>query len=99
MNVAYGSAYVDRIEAALHGGRSRRMATAFAQRADAYRARLATLDAQIRDRLAAVPQADRAVVSFHDAFPYFAAAYGLTIVGTVVDAPGPGSERRRDRRR
>ncbi len=32
---------------------------------------------------------------FHDAFPYFAAAYGLTIDGTIVDAPGPGPERRR----
>ena len=28
------------------------------------------------------------IVSFHDAFPYFAAAYGLTVVGTIVDAPG-----------
>ena len=64
------------------------MAPVFAERADAYRTQLATLDTQIRDRLAAVPEADRAVVSFHDAFPYFAAAYGLTIVGTVVDAPG-----------
>jgi manganese/iron transport system substrate-binding protein len=27
-------------------------------------------------------------VSFHDAFPYFAAAYGLEVVGTIVDAPG-----------
>ena len=63
-------------------------ADAFAARATAYRASLADLDAQIRERLAAIPAADRAVVSFHDAFPYFAAAYGLTIVGTVVDAPG-----------
>jgi ABC-type Zn uptake system ZnuABC Zn-binding protein ZnuA len=28
------------------------------------------------------------VVSFHDAFPYFAAAYDIEIVGVVVDAPG-----------
>jgi zinc/manganese transport system substrate-binding protein len=28
------------------------------------------------------------VVSFHEAFGYFASAYGLTIVETVVDAPG-----------
>ena len=41
-----------------------------------------------RGRLAALPAADRVVVSFHDAFPYFAAAYGLTIVGSIVDAPG-----------
>ena len=34
------------------------------------------------------PADRRNVVSFHDAFPYFAAAYGMTIVGTVVDAPG-----------
>ena len=41
-----------------------------------------------RARLAAIPERDRTVISFHDAFPYFAAAYGLTIDGTVVDAPG-----------
>ena len=87
MNVAYGSKYVDRIEAALKAADPADDAL-FSQRADAYRARLAALDTQIRDRLAAVPAADRAVVSFHDAFPYFAAAYGLTIVGTVVGAPG-----------
>ena len=87
MNVAYGSKYVDRIEAALTAAHPADGAL-FSQRADAYRTRLAALDTQIRDRLAAVPEADRAVVSFHDAFPYFAAAYGLTIVGTVVDAPG-----------
>jgi ABC-type Zn uptake system ZnuABC Zn-binding protein ZnuA len=27
-------------------------------------------------------------VSFHDAFPYFADAYGLTIDGTIIAAPG-----------
>ncbi len=87
MNVADGTKYVDRIEAALTAVHPADGAL-FSQRANAYRTRLAALDTQIRDRLAAVPQADRAVVSFHDAFPYFAAAYGLTIVGTVVDAPG-----------
>jgi ABC-type Zn uptake system ZnuABC Zn-binding protein ZnuA len=87
MNVAYGERYVDRIATALaaadpaHAGE-------LGERADAYRAELATLDGAIRDRLAAVPADRRNVVSFHDAFPYFAAAYGLTVVGTVVDAPG-----------
>jgi ABC-type Zn uptake system ZnuABC Zn-binding protein ZnuA len=38
--------------------------------------------------MTAVPEADRTIISFHDAFPYFAAAYGLTVDGTVVDAPG-----------
>ena len=36
----------------------------------------------------ALPADHRRVVSFHDAFPYFARAYGLEIVGVVVDAPG-----------
>lgn len=87
MNVAYASKYVDAIEAALTAIDPGH-ADAIAARATAYRAQLAALDGEIRDRLAAVPVADRSVVSFHDAFPYFAAAYGLAIVGTVVDAPG-----------
>lgn len=87
MNVAYAERYVDRIEAAL--------ATADPPHADryrasvgAYRARLASLDAEIRGRIGSLPPARRVVVSFHDAFPYFAEAYGLTIVGSIVDAPG-----------
>ncbi len=87
MNVAYGARYVDRIEAALTAADPAHAAD-LAARADAYRAQLETLDGTIREQLAAVPPSDRNVVSFHDAFPYFAAAYGLTIVGTVVDAPG-----------
>ena len=27
-------------------------------------------------------------MTFHDAFPYYARAYGITIVGTAVPAPG-----------
>jgi ABC-type Zn uptake system ZnuABC Zn-binding protein ZnuA len=46
-----------------------------------------TLDAQVRSELATVPGRPL-VVSFHDAFPYYARAYGLTVVGTVVRAPG-----------
>jgi ABC-type Zn uptake system ZnuABC Zn-binding protein ZnuA len=54
----------------------------------AYDAELADLDGWIRDRIATVPVADRKLVSFHEAFPYLARAYGLEIVGVVVDAPG-----------
>ncbi len=50
--------------------------------------RLADLDGWIREQLGAIPAANRRVVSFHDAFPYYARAYGLEIVGTIVDAPG-----------
>ena len=87
LNVAYASRYVDRIEAALAQADPAN-AAANGAAADAFRARLATLDAEIRAVIAALPEPSRVVVSFHDAFPYFAAAYGLTIVGTIVDAPG-----------
>jgi len=36
----------------------------------------------------AIPDSERRVVSFHDAFPYFAAAYDLEIVGVLVESPG-----------
>jgi ABC-type Zn uptake system ZnuABC Zn-binding protein ZnuA len=64
-----------------HAGRYR-------ERAAAYDQRLVTLHAAIRDQLASIPADERKVISFHDAFPYFARAYGLEIVGTIVDAPG-----------
>jgi ABC-type Zn uptake system ZnuABC Zn-binding protein ZnuA len=87
LNVGYASKYVDRIEAALAAA-APADAAAFRASADTYRATLATLDADIRDRLGALPTGRRVVVSFHDAFPYFAAAYGLDIVGSIVDSPG-----------
>lgn len=60
----------------------------YGRRRDAYVARLRTLDREVRDSLGALPEANRVIVSFHDAFPYFARAYGLRVVGTVVSAPG-----------
>jgi zinc/manganese transport system substrate-binding protein len=45
----------------------------------AYLARLAALDAWVREQLARVP-AERRVVTSHDAFGYFAAAYGLRVL-------------------
>jgi ABC-type Zn uptake system ZnuABC Zn-binding protein ZnuA len=87
LNVAYASKYVDRIETALAAA-DPADAASFRTAADAYRARLAALDEQARVRIGALAPASRVVVSFHEAFPYFAAAYGLTVVGSIVDAPG-----------
>ena len=56
--------------------------------AAAYRARLSDLDASVRQQVATIPAANRKLVAFHDAFPYYARAYGITIVGVAVDAPG-----------
>jgi ABC-type Zn uptake system ZnuABC Zn-binding protein ZnuA len=87
LDVAYAISYVDRIAAALSevdpDG-----AEGYFQRASDFGAVLEELDAFVRDELASIPTGQRRVVSFHDAFPYFASAYGLEIVGTVVEAPG-----------
>jgi ABC-type Zn uptake system ZnuABC Zn-binding protein ZnuA len=87
LNVAYAELYVKRIVTALQAAAPAKQA-AFQASGDAYLARLASLDAEIRAQIATIPAANRKLVSYHDAFPYFAAAYGLTIVGTVVPAPG-----------
>lgn len=87
LDVRYAMRYVERIIDALATARPEEAATIRSSGA-AYLARLEALDREIRDRIAAIPASDRSIVSFHEAFPYFAAAYGLTIVGTIVDAPG-----------
>lgn len=48
-----------------------------ASRANAYVARLEALDGWVRERMAPVPEARRVVVTSHDAFAYFGAAYGV----------------------
>ncbi len=87
MNVRYAMKYVERIvEGLATAGPAD--ATRFRAGGAAYLERLDALDVEIRNRMAKIPEDDRLIVSFHEAFPYFAAAYGLTIVGTIVDAPG-----------
>ena len=87
MDVTYAETYVDRIAAELKSV-DPADAAGFDARAAAYRARLDSLDASIRARIATIPQANRKLVTFHDAFPYFAREYGITIVGVAVEAPG-----------
>jgi zinc/manganese transport system substrate-binding protein/manganese/iron transport system substrate-binding protein len=49
---------------------------------------MTALGGELRAQFEAVPPADRKIVSFHDAMPYFARAFGLEIVGSIVSAPG-----------
>ena len=51
-----------------------------------YRSRLETLDQPLREGLEDLPRRD--IVTFHEAFPYFAAAYGLHVVAVVSKEPG-----------
>jgi ABC-type Zn uptake system ZnuABC Zn-binding protein ZnuA len=87
LNVEYASKYVGRIVEALAAADPEDAAVYLANGA-AYQATLAKLDAWVREQIATIPEANRKLVSFHEAYPYYAAAYGLEIVGTIVAAPG-----------
>ena len=51
-----------------------------------FRNRLEQLDLLLREGLKDLPSRD--IVTFHEAFPYFAAAYGLNVVAVVNKEPG-----------
>jgi len=67
-------------------------APAYRENAAAYLTRLAALDAEIRSEIETIPAACRKIVTNHDVFGYYAAAYGLTIVGSII--PSTSSEAR-----
>jgi len=50
------------------------------QRATDMTARIDALDARVRSDLAAIPRAQRRVITSHDAFGYFAASYGVDML-------------------
>jgi ABC-type Zn uptake system ZnuABC Zn-binding protein ZnuA len=87
LNVAYAQKYVEKLVQTLKEVDPDDAADYDANGA-AYLQRLTDLEAFVVQQMATVPEENRRVVSFHEAFPYFAAAYGLEIVGTVIDAPG-----------
>ncbi len=60
-------------------------AEAIAANRDAYLARLATLDDELAAGLAELPRKD--IITFHEAFPYFAQAYGLNVAAVVNREP------------
>lgn len=87
MDVNYVRKYVERIRGELDQIDAAH-ATDYDANATAYDATLVALDSYVRTQLETIPEADRKLVAFHDAFPYYAREYGLNIVGLVVDAPG-----------
>lgn len=56
----------------------------FQANATAYAAELDALDVELKAKVETVPAANRKLVTFHDAFPYFARHFGFELVGIVV---------------
>ena len=53
-----------------------------------YSTALDTLDAELKAKVEQVPEANRKLVTFHDAFPYFARHFGVDLVGVILQNPG-----------
>ena len=78
-SVANAKIYVANIRDALAAADSAD-AAAFRANADRYLAELDTLDAEVRAAVAQIPADRRKVISTHNAFGYFAAAYGIEFI-------------------
>ncbi len=78
--------YVDKIRDALIAldPAGREVYTASALR---YSQELVALDAELKARVATIPAGGRRLVTSHDAFPYFAKAFGFEIVGFAQPEP------------
>jgi zinc/manganese transport system substrate-binding protein len=78
-SVANARLYVEAIRDAL-GAADPAGASEYARNAGAYLARLDELDREIRSAVAGLPEGRRRIITSHDAFAYFEAAYGIDFV-------------------
>lgn len=59
-------------------------ADGYRTRASTYLATLDVLDVEIKASVATIPQQRRQIVVFHDAYGYFAEAYGFTLIASIL---------------
>lgn len=58
----------------------------FTQNAQAYLRQLRNLDSWVKEQVAQVPETNRKMIVFHNAWSYYAQRYGLTVLRPVVNA-------------
>jgi zinc/manganese transport system substrate-binding protein len=78
-NLANGKIYVENIVAGLAAADPAGAET-YRTNGQAYVSEIDKLDAEVRAKLATIPQARRKIVTTHDAFQYFGKAYGLELL-------------------
>ena len=81
-SVVNAKVYVTNISDALSAADPANAAT-FRANAQAYLAKLDALDREVRAAVAQIPAARRKVISTHDAFGYFASAYGIEFIAPL----------------
>lgn len=77
-NLANGKVYVQNIVAALVAA-DPEGAEAYRANGQTYISEIEKLDAEVKAKFAAIPQARRKIVTSHDAFQYFGKAYGVEL--------------------
>lgn len=63
-------------------------AATFEANGAAYTEQVRELDSANQGKIETIPASDRKLVTFHDAFPYFARHYGFELVGVIVENVG-----------
>jgi zinc/manganese transport system substrate-binding protein len=81
-DLSNGRRYVENVAAGLAAA-DPQGAAAYRAAAAAYEAELAAKDKWVRAELATVPAERRKIITSHDAFGYFGAAYGVTVLAPV----------------
>ncbi len=87
LDVTNAKAYVEKIRDALSKVDPANTSY-YTDRAKSYLDQLAELDTWIQAEVDKIPKARRKLVTFHDAFPYFARRYGFSLHGVLVASPG-----------
>jgi ABC-type Zn uptake system ZnuABC Zn-binding protein ZnuA len=87
LDVTNAKAYVEKIRDALSKA-DPADTSYYADRAQSYLDQLAELDKWIQAEVDKIPKTRRKLVTFHDAFPYFARRYGFSLHGVLVASPG-----------
>lgn len=59
-------------------------ASSYQANATAYTAHVIAMDAANKTKFDTIPTANRKLVTFHDAFPYFARHYGFELIGVIL---------------
>jgi ABC-type Zn uptake system ZnuABC Zn-binding protein ZnuA len=85
LNVAYAMQYVILIRDQLMALDMARAAQ-YARQASRYLDQLRQLDQCIAAAIATIPAPQRRLLTYHDAWPYFARRYGMTVIGAVQPA-------------
>jgi manganese/iron transport system substrate-binding protein len=93
LNPEFGIHYVERIIEGL-SEKDPSAAEDYRSNGDDFIEEIRAFDEWAQEELAEIPDENRKMVTFHDAFPYFAEHYNLEVIGVVVTSPGrePGAQ-------